>query len=80
MPLNNYLNAVEVEKRSLAERLRGRDEVVRESGAYSPTRFRLISIKHAFVQIVGPCVFVYIAVVPGWGTQSVTTLSFGKRA
>ena len=35
------------------ERLRGRDEIVREWGAYSPTRVWLISIKHAFVQIVG---------------------------
>ena len=32
-------------------------------GACSPTRFRLNSIKHAFVQIVGMCAFVYIAVV-----------------
>ena len=32
-------------------------------GAYPPTRFRLNSIKHAFVQFVGMCAFVYIAVV-----------------
>ena len=33
-------------------------------GGLLSTRFRLISVKHAFVQIVGLCVLVYTAVVP----------------
>ena len=54
------------------EKLRGRDEVVIEWGTYHPLEFWLISVKQAFVWIVGPCVFVYTAVVPWWRTQSVT--------
>ena len=46
------------------ERFKGRDEVVIVWGAYHPLEFWLISVKHAFVQIMGLCVFVYTAVVP----------------
>ena len=52
MPFNNYLGAVEAEKRSLTpegERLRGSDEVVTGWGAYHSLDFWLISVKHAFV-------------------------------
>ena len=55
------------------EKLRGKDEVAIELGLF-PTRLWLVFIEHAFVQIVGLCVFVYAAVVPWWGVQFVANL------
>ena len=46
------------------KRLKGRDEVVIVWGAYHPLEFRLLSVKYAFVQIMGLCVFRYTAFVP----------------
>ena len=68
MPFNNYLSCCGGREDKY---LTSDGETLREGGwscdrvgAYYPFGFWLICVKHAFVQIVGRCVFVYTAVVP----------------